>query len=299
MAGTSQFSISTEQSVLIRRASPGDAELCGNCFEAFARLADQHNFPRDFLSSEIPIHVLSTMFSHPAFFCVVAEQNGKAIGSNCLDERTPIAGVGPITIDPAAQNRAVARQLMQAVMTRATERKFAGIRLVQAAYHNRSLSLYAKLGFVVREPLSCMQGPAIQKILPGYQVRPAQARDLATCNDLCLRVHGHDRGGELNDAFNKAQPSSSNTEECHCLRVFGCLFRPRGWRDERRFEGTHCRSTRFSGVGDSCAHSQRGTVSLVSRERPSRRSTHDFDDGRTLQRTGWRVLAVHSVLTRI
>ena len=73
------------------------------------------------------------MFSHPAFFCVVAEQNGKAIGSNCLDERTPIAGIGPITIDPAAQNRAVGRQLMQAVMTRATERKFAGIRLVQAA----------------------------------------------------------------------------------------------------------------------------------------------------------------------
>jgi L-amino acid N-acyltransferase YncA len=176
MAGTSQFATSKEQSVLIRRATPGDAELCGRiCHEAFGRLADHHNFPRDFPSPEIPIHVLSTMFSHPAFFCVVAEQNGKVIGSNCLDERTPIAGIGPITIDPAAQNRAVGHQLMQAVMTRATERKFAGIRLVQAAFHNRSLSLYAKLGFVVREPLSCMQGPAIQKILPGYQVRPAAA----------------------------------------------------------------------------------------------------------------------------
>ena len=202
MAGTSQFSISKEQSVLIRRATPGDAELCGRiCFEAFGRLADHHNFARDFPLPEIPIRVLSTMFSHPAFFCVVAEQNGKVIGSNCLDERTPIAGVGPITIDPAAQNRAVGRQLMQAVMTRATERKFAGIRLVQAAYHNRSLSLYAKLGFVVREPLSCMQGSAIQKLLPGYRVRPAQAGDLVACNDLCLRVHGHDRAGELYDAI--------------------------------------------------------------------------------------------------
>ena len=202
MAGTSQFSISKEQSVLIRRANPADAELCGRiCFEAFGRLADHHNFPRDFPSPEIPIHVLSAMFPHPAFFCVVAEQNGKVIGSNCLDERAAIAGVGPITIDPAVQNRAVGRRLMQAVMTRAAERKFAGIRLVQAAYHNRSLSLYAKLGFVVREPLSCMQGPAIQRLPPGYQVRPAQAKDLATCNDLCLRVHGHDRGGELNDAI--------------------------------------------------------------------------------------------------
>jgi hypothetical protein len=138
-------------------------------------------------------------FSHPGFYCVVAEQDGKLIGSNCLDERTPIGGIGPITIDPAAQNRTVGRQLMQAVITRAAERKFAGIRLVQAAYHSRSLSLYAKLGFVVREPLACMQGPAIGKVPPNYRVRPAQSGDIEACNGLCVRVHGHDRGGELKD----------------------------------------------------------------------------------------------------
>jgi hypothetical protein len=102
----------------------------------------------------------------------VVEQDGKVIGSNCLDKRAPIACVGPITIDPAVQNRSADRQLMQAVMARAAERKFAGVRLVQAAYHNRSLSLYAKLGFAVREPLACMQG-AIQKTPSAYQVRPA------------------------------------------------------------------------------------------------------------------------------
>jgi GNAT superfamily N-acetyltransferase len=176
--------------------------VCGRiCFEAFEKLATRHGFPPDFPAPEIAIGVLSMMFSHPAFFCVVAEQDGKLFGSNCLDERTPIAGVGPITIDPAVQNRAAGRQLMQAVMTRATEQKFAGIRLVQAAYHSRSPSLYAKLGFVVREPLACMQGPAIQKTLPSYRVRPVQAEDRAACNDLCRRVHGHDRGGELNDAI--------------------------------------------------------------------------------------------------
>jgi hypothetical protein len=90
---------------------------------------------------------------------------------------------------------------MQAVMARAAERKFAGVRLVQAAYHNRSLSLYAKLGFAVREPLACMQGTPIQKTPLGYRVRVAEPSDLAICNDLCVRVHGHDRGGELNDAI--------------------------------------------------------------------------------------------------
>lgn len=190
------------QALIIRRATAADAEMCGKiCFEAFRAVTAEHNFPPDFPSPEVATAVLSTMFAHPGFFCVVAEQDGKLIGSNCLDERTPIAGVGPITVDPAVQNRSAGRQLMQAVMSRAAERKFAGIRLVQAAYHGRSLSLYAKLGFVAREPLACMQGPALQQTPAGYRVRPAQAADLTACNGLCFQVHGHDRGGELRDAI--------------------------------------------------------------------------------------------------
>ena len=106
MAAQPQSWIAENQNLVIRRATPADAEVCGRiCFEAFGALAEKHNFPPDFPAPEIPEHVLSTMFSHPSFFCVVAEQNGKIIGSNCLDERTPIAGVGPITIDPGTQNR--------------------------------------------------------------------------------------------------------------------------------------------------------------------------------------------------
>ncbi len=191
-----------QQSLLIRRATPADAGACGKiCFDAFTALATHHNFPPDFPVPEASIGVLSAMFSHPSFFCVVAEQDGKLIGSNCLDERSTIAGVGPITIDPRVQNRNAGRQLMQAVMARAAEKKFAGLRLVQAAYHTRSLSLYAKLGFVVREPLACMQGPAIQKTPPGYHVRLATTSDLAACNHLCIRVHGHDRGGDVGDSI--------------------------------------------------------------------------------------------------
>jgi len=205
--------IGENQNLVIRRATQADAEVCGRiCFNAFGALAEKYNFPPDFPAPDIPVHVLSTMFSHPSFFCVVAEQDGKIIGSNCLDERTPIAGVGPITIDSGAQNRSAGRQLMQAVMTRAAERKFAGVRLVQAAYHNRSLSLYAKLGFVVREPLACMQGTPILKTPLGYRVRRAEPGDLATCNDLCVRVHGHDRGGELNDAIQQGTVPVAESE---------------------------------------------------------------------------------------
>jgi predicted N-acetyltransferase YhbS len=213
MAAQPEPLISNNQALLVRRATPADAAVCGRiCFEAFATLANKHGFPSDFPAPERSAHVLSMMFSHPSFFCVVAEEDGKVVGSNCLDERTPIAGVGPITIDPASQNRRLGRQLMEAVMGRAAERKFAGVRLVQAGYHNRSLSLYAKLGFVVREPLACMQG-AIQKMVPGYTVRPAQPGDIAACNDLCVRVHGHDRGGELKDAVQQGTAVVAESEE--------------------------------------------------------------------------------------
>ena len=143
------------------------------------------------------------MLSHTGFYVVVAELDGRIIGSNVLDERNPIGGIGPITVDPAVQNKAVGRRLMDDVMARAVQKKFPGVRLVQAAFHNRSISLYTKLGFDVREPLACIQGTALNVTLPGYTVRPAVAADLDTCNRVCRSVHGHDRGGELRDAIQK------------------------------------------------------------------------------------------------
>jgi len=155
---------------------------------------------------------LSVLVSHAGFYCVVAEQDGRIIGSNCLDERSPVAGIGPITIDPSAQDRGVGRLLMKAVIDRAAERKFPGVRLVQAAFHNRSLSLYTKLGFDTREPLSCMQGPKIGITIEGCAVRPAETRDVDACNRLCRSVHGHDRGGELVDAI---QQNTASVVERH------------------------------------------------------------------------------------
>jgi hypothetical protein len=89
--------------------------------------------------------------------------------------------------------------------------------LVQAAYHNRSLSLYTKLGFVVREPLSIMQGQPLTVQILGYIVRPAMVGDLDACNQVCLRVHGHDRGGELLDAIRRGTATVIE----HCGRITG------------------------------------------------------------------------------
>ena len=188
--------------VRIRRARAEDAQECGRiCYEAFKQINCKHGFPPDFPNEDVAKGVISQLFAHPGFYCVVAETNGKLIGSNCLDERTRIAGVGPITVDPEAQNKNVGTALMLAVMKRAEEKRFPGIRLLQAAFHNRSLSLYTKLGFDAREPISVMQGPPILKEIEGYRVRRMAAADLEKCNMVCKEVHGHDRGGELVDAI--------------------------------------------------------------------------------------------------
>jgi GNAT superfamily N-acetyltransferase len=188
--------------VTVRRATPEDAATCGQiCYEAFHKINTDHNFPPDVPEPSRGVGLMTSVFSHPGFYCVVAEADGRIVGSNCLDERDAIAGVGPITIDPKIQNRGVGRKLMDAVMDRARERKFVGVRLVQAAFHNRSLSLYTTLGFDVREPLSVFQGPAIQKTFDGFRVRAAQLSDLEACNGVALQVHGHHRGGELADAI--------------------------------------------------------------------------------------------------
>lgn len=188
--------------VTIRRATAADVPECARiCYEAFHKISTDHNFPPDIPGPEHATRILTSMFTNPKFYCIVAQSEGRILGSNCLEERDAIAGVGPITVDPQTQNRGVGRKLMHAVIVRARERNAPGVRLVQAAFHNRSLSLYASLGFDVREPLAVMQGPALKRKMDGYAVRAAQMSDLEACDGIAMSVHGVARGGELSDAI--------------------------------------------------------------------------------------------------
>ena len=190
--------------VKVRSGTPADAEICGRiCYDAFKMISEVHGFVPDFPSPEVAIDVLAKILANPQFYSVVAEVEGRIVGSNFLDERNTIAGVGPITVDPSAQNSTIGRRLMNAVHERAADRHFAGVRLIQAGFHTRSLSLYTKLGYDVREPLACMQGKAIGISIEGHVVRPATEADIDNCNRLCQRVHGHHRGGELREAIAK------------------------------------------------------------------------------------------------
>ena len=188
--------------VSLRTPTAADAPVLGEiCYRSFKAIAEAHNYPPDMPAPEASIGFVTGMIANPGVYGVAAESDGRLVGSNFLDERNPISGVGPITVDPGAQNAGVGRALMAAVMQRSDEQGFPGVRLVQAGYHMRSLSLYLSLGFEAREHLSCLQGPAIGAAIPGAAVRPATPADQVACDALCLRVHGHHRSGELSDAI--------------------------------------------------------------------------------------------------
>ena len=186
----------------LREATPKDVESCGRIFyDAFESIGSRHHLPVEPGSPEFTRFAVAGMLANDGITGLVAERAGEVLGSAFVDERGVVAGIGPVTVDPAAQDDGVGRALIEAVLRRERDRGAVAVRLVQTAYHYRSLALYAKLGFTVREPLSVLQGTPPALSIPGIGVRPATEADLPACGELCVRVHGHDRNRELRDAI--------------------------------------------------------------------------------------------------
>jgi GNAT superfamily N-acetyltransferase len=190
----------TAAPVELRPIAPPDAAVAARIlFEAFAAIHDRHRFPRDFPTPEAAAQLTSGFIAHPSIWGVVAERDGRLLGSNFLDQRGPIQGVGPITVDPDEQSRGVGRRLMEAVIERGAGAR--GIRLLQDAFNTGSLALYASLGFEVKEPVVVIGGRPRTTARPHAEVRPMEHDDLEACEALHRKVHGFERTAELRDAL--------------------------------------------------------------------------------------------------
>lgn len=133
----------------------------------------------------------------------VAERDTHIVGSVFLNifPGAPAAAIGPLTVDPAAEGAAVTQRLMHAAINAARDRSIDQVRLVQSPSHLRSLALYAKLGFEVREPLVLFGGGPLGWSIERYDVRPATMEDLPGCDRLCSAVHGFARTFEVRAAI--------------------------------------------------------------------------------------------------
>jgi predicted N-acetyltransferase YhbS len=192
--------ISSPRELVVRPIRPADAgDAARIVHAAFAGIHDHHRFPRDFPTPDAAAGLVGAFVAHPGIWGVVAERNGRVVGSNFLDERGEVRGVGPITVDPDAQERGVGRALMETVLERSTGA--AGVRLLQDAFNTRSMALYAALGFEITDPVALMAGRPSGIVPAGHSVRALTVEDLPAAAELSLRVHGYERTADLADAL--------------------------------------------------------------------------------------------------
>jgi ribosomal protein S18 acetylase RimI-like enzyme len=192
--------------IVIRSIRPGDVEACGRAaYSAHTAVAAGHNVPCEHPSVEFSIGMIDNRVKDPHAIGFVAERGVEIVGSVFLNTfpPAPVAAIGPLTVDPAAQGRGAGRQLMQAALNEAATRHIDSVRLVQSPSHLRSLALYIKLGFAVREPLILIEGKLLHQGVPGRTTRAATIDDLPACDQLCTQVHGFARSAELKSAIAK------------------------------------------------------------------------------------------------
>ena len=184
-------------SLTLRPGRVEDAETCGTiCYEAFKTIADQHNFPPDFPNAEIAVGFLNMLFQHPGVYAVVAERDGRIIGSNVLDERSAIAGVGPITAPEARSlagpatdgtHRAVFRRLLTdpttGVLTDIAEQQYRPSARLERAVRARDLT--CRFPGCRRPALGNSTGTDVDHTVPWPQ-GSTTASNLAV---LCRRHH--------------------------------------------------------------------------------------------------------------
>lgn len=177
-------------------AEPSQASELGRiCFEAFKDLQDRHHMAPDFPNIAIARQLIGMLVQREDFYSVAALVDGEIAGSNFLSLADPVAGVGPITVDLAFQGQGIGRALMMDVIEYAHRKGSESVRLLQEAYNMRSLSLYASLGFDVKEAVAVMQAKPAEKA--NEHIRPVTEADLPIIEQLSTRIYKTSRRNEV------------------------------------------------------------------------------------------------------
>jgi predicted N-acetyltransferase YhbS len=192
--------------ISVRPIRHEDAEACGMiAYEAHSTVAAVHNLPSEHPSAQFSVGMIGAKVKDRNAAGFVAERDGRILGSIFLNTfpPAPVAAIGPMTVAPRAEGDRVGQTLMQAALDEAASRNLEQVRLVQSPSHLRSLTLYTKVGFDVREPLLMMQGNLPAGSSDDHIVRPAGPADVAAGEQLCTAIHGFTRSAELRGAIDQ------------------------------------------------------------------------------------------------
>jgi ribosomal protein S18 acetylase RimI-like enzyme len=180
---------------LVKAEPQHSAELGRIFYEAFKDLSDRHGFPLDFPSAAVGRQIIGMLLTRPDFYGVAALLDGQLVGSNFMAIGDPVWAVGPISVDCAYQGAGIGRKLMEDVIEHARRSQVRQVRLVQETFNTRSISLYASLGFDIKEELAFMQAAPAQK--EDSTVRPLTGADVPVAGRLSVKIYGTTRQSEI------------------------------------------------------------------------------------------------------
>jgi GNAT superfamily N-acetyltransferase len=189
---------------IIRPGPEQVPELARICFEAFKAINERHGFPLDIPNLEAAGKLIGMMVSRSDYFAVAACVKGRLAGSNFMSVGDEVAGVGPISVDPALDGRGIGRCLMHAVLEHAHTIRKTQVRLLQTAFNTKSVSLYASLGFDVCGPIGVMAAKPSAR--SDSLVRRAVPAEVPRLDELCRQVFKVSRWMEIEAAFSYGLP---------------------------------------------------------------------------------------------
>ncbi len=174
--------------------------LAQSCIAAFNEFNEQHllpqGTPRDVASAtEMYQKLLDSEKAH----VFAAVQDGQVVGSAWLRLEDDVAAFEDVNTAPAKQGNGVARAIMTQGLEAAGRLGYKKIRLTQSAHNSTALSLYASLGFEVKETFAEMKATPGQapEALPAYEVRPMTEADLSAVEEFSKRHYKLNRRGDV------------------------------------------------------------------------------------------------------
>lgn len=183
-------------------------ELGRIVYEAFKDIADRHGFPTDFPSARVGRAAAGMLVQREEIYGVAALMGGQPVGSNFLLTSDEVAGLGPISVEVPLQGRSIGRALMENVIDYARQNNIEQVRLVQDSFNVSALSLYASLGFDVKEACALMQPAPAEDADPS--VRLLTEADLPAIDEISRRIYKVSRrnevGAAIQGAFSRVPP---------------------------------------------------------------------------------------------
>ena len=93
-------------SLKIRPVEENDVEVCGKIgYQAHKAISSSHGYPSEQPSEEYAIGLIKMILGNPNSFGVLAERQGKILGSIFLHKfpPSPVAVIGPLTVHPSTE----------------------------------------------------------------------------------------------------------------------------------------------------------------------------------------------------